>query len=141
VTLVLGSYLALTSNQGQAAVRSRYWNSALPVAEAGIEEALSQIYNNAGNYGADGWSLAGTNLYTKHRNLGSDYYNVSISGTPASGLTVASTGFVQTITYVDQGHSYSVDSGYVSRIVQVTAKNTSIPVPVGLVAKSSLDFG
>src|SRR5436190_9691100 len=84
VTLVLGSYLALTSNQGQAAVRSRYWNSALPVAEAGIEEALSQIYNNAGNYGADGWSLAGTNLYTKHRSLGSDYYNVSISGTPAS---------------------------------------------------------
>lgn len=46
----LASYLKLVSNQNTAAMRSLSWNSAIPIAEAGVEEALTQI-----NYG-------GTNL-------------------------------------------------------------------------------
>jgi hypothetical protein len=140
LTLVLGSYLSLTSNQNQSAVRSRLWNSALPVAEAGIEEGLSQIYNNAGNYSADGWSNPSTNLFTKTRYLGNDHYTVNISGTPAGGLTITSTGFVQAVTFVDNGKYYDVHSGSVSRVVQVKAKNSSFPTPVGMVAKTLMDF-
>jgi hypothetical protein len=138
LTLVLGSYLAMTSNQNQSAVRSRLWNAAMPVAEAGIEEALSQVYNNAGNYSADGWT--GTNNYTKQRYLGNDYYNVGFTGDPTNGITITSTGFVQSVTFVGNGNSYKVDSGYVSRIVQVTARSSSIPTPVGMIAKTLLDF-
>src|SRR2546423_13241477 len=102
LTLALGSYLALTSNENQAVLRSRCWNAALPLAEAGIEEAFSHITRNAGNYNADGWTPAGTNGYAKQRYIGNDYYKVTIAGTPALGLTVSSTGFVQSVSIRDR---------------------------------------
>jgi len=141
LTLALGSYLALTSGENQSVMRSRCWNAALPLAEAGIEEAFSQINNNAGNYGADGWTAAGTNAYTKQRTFGNDSYTVMIEGTPTTGLTISSTGFVQSVSIRDQKANNAVETGYISRVVQVTAQNSSIPMPVGLVARSSVGFG
>jgi hypothetical protein len=141
LTLALGSYLAMTSNESQSVLRSRCWNAAMPLAEAGIEEAMSQIQINAENYLADGWANSGANLYTKRRDLGSDYYIVSISGTATNGLTLSSTGFVQSVRITDHGKYNSVDSSYVSRAVQVTAQLSEYPMPVGIVAKTSLSFG
>src|SRR5689334_5877170 len=74
LSLSLISYLALTSTESQSVFRSRDWNAALPLAEAGIEEAFSQISRNANDYSADGW---GTN-YSKIRYFGNDRYAVGI---------------------------------------------------------------
>jgi hypothetical protein len=140
VTLALGSYLAMTSNENQLVMRSRCWNAALPLAEAGVEEAFSHINKNASDYAADGWNVSGTN-YSKQRYLGNDYYTVTVSGAPGGNITVTSTGFVQSVSYGNHGTYNSVDTGYVPRAVQVVANMSSIPAAVGLVAKSTLSFG
>jgi hypothetical protein len=141
LTVGLGSYLALTSNENQSVFRSRSWNAAMPLAEAGIEEAMSQIQINALNYSADGWTNAGPNFYTRRRDVGNDYFITSIQGTATNGLTLSSTGFVQSVSITDHGNYNSVASSYVSRAVQVTAQLSEYPVPVGIVAKTSLSFG
>src|SRR5690348_623138 len=93
LTVMFGSYLSLLSRQNQAVMRSTCWNSALSVAEAGIEEALSHITQTPFNYSTDGWSSSGTN-YTKQRSLNGDNYSVTITGNPGTLLTITSTGSV-----------------------------------------------
>jgi hypothetical protein len=41
--LLMGSYLVLVKNHHFSVVRARAWNSAITVAEAGVEEALAQL--------------------------------------------------------------------------------------------------
>src|SRR5207249_9584570 len=57
IGIALSSYLTLTSNQNQSVFRSQTWNEGIPVAEAGIEEALTQI-NLYGipNFLANNWT-------------------------------------------------------------------------------------
>ena len=57
VGMALASYLTLVSNQSISVLRSQAWNSAIPITEAGIEEALTQIqYHGITNLSADGWT-------------------------------------------------------------------------------------
>ena len=46
VGLTLVAYLSLVGFQNNSVIRSHTWNDAMPVAEAGIEEALSQLQHN-----------------------------------------------------------------------------------------------
>src|SRR5438067_7032234 len=85
----LGTYLTLAANENQTVIRSLGWNSALPLAEAGIEEALSHLNANVYNYANDGWSQNGTN-YSKGRSFGNDSYSVTLSGSPGSLVTINS---------------------------------------------------
>jgi hypothetical protein len=129
LTACMGSYLALTSAQNQSVMRSLCWNAALPLAEAGAEEALSQISRNMANWNVDGWVGKGTNFTKPPRAMGDGYYSVTIQGTPQTLATITSVG-----------SAHWMDSTYVSRTVQVTAQTVSIPTPVGLVA-SNIFFG
>jgi hypothetical protein len=123
---VLGSYLHLVSAENKIVFRSVSWNKALPMAEAGIEEAMSHIAFNTNNYSLDGWTQVGTNsIYTKSRTNGLDFYNVVLSGSPSGLKTITSTGTVHVL-----------DNQYVSRVVQVTASSMSFPSPMGLVAQA-----
>src|SRR5262245_38518044 len=77
ILLALGSYLALASQENRVVKRSLCWNAALPMAEAGIEEALSQLKQNTTNFAGDGW----TTNQIKQRSLGTDgYYIVNFTG-------------------------------------------------------------
>src|SRR5687768_10964291 len=84
VCLLLGTVLvgviSLSTNEGQLTGRSQSWNGAIPVAEAGIEEAFTHLKYCPTNRASNGWTLNGTN-YTKGRtnNDSSWYYHVSIS--------------------------------------------------------------
>jgi hypothetical protein len=125
IIAALGTYLNLASQEHKTLRRSFCWNAAMPMAEAGIEEALSHMNQDKTNFASDGW---GTN-YLRHRALGDDYYNVGISGKPGSTVTITSTGFVHVI-----------DANYISRIVQVrgiTSRDFRFP---GLVA-NNITFG
>src|SRR5439155_2917363 len=71
IGVTLASYLIMVSNQNRSTMRSLAWNSAIPVVEAGIEEALTQIYfNGITNLSANGWTLGADNYYYKSRDLG-----------------------------------------------------------------------
>ena len=123
VVAALGTYLALASNENQTVIRSLGWNSALPLAEAGVEEALSQINANQYNYANDGWTQNGTN-YSKSRAFGNDSYSVTLSGSPGSLVTITS-----------HGASQWLDGNYISRDVQVIVRTLAFYSFPGIVAR------
>lgn len=125
IIAALGTYLNLASQEQKTLHRSYCWNAALPMAEAGVEEALSHLNQDKTNFTTDGW---GTNV-VRHRALGDDYYNVGVTGKPGSTVTITSTGFV-----------HVVDANYITRVIQVrgvTARDFRFP---GLVA-NTITFG
>ena len=76
--LVLVSVISLGTNEGQLTARSQSWNGAIPVAEAGIEEAFTHLKYCPTNRASNDWVLIG-DQYTKTRTIGSSRYEVSIS--------------------------------------------------------------
>jgi hypothetical protein len=119
----LGTYLTMSSQENNTVMRSACWNNAMPLAEAGIEEAMTHIVRNTNGYAVDGWSANGTNYY-KQRFLSNDFYNVSFHGDIFNGVTIVSTGAVQW-----------TDGSYISRVVEVTARARQYPKSMGLVAR------
>jgi hypothetical protein len=97
----LASYLTLVSSQNYSVMRSLAWNAAIPMVEAGAEEALTQLYHhgnpgtNAAAYLANGWSVSTTSYpgsYAMSRWLDDSYFEVYIS--PSDPPVIHSHGFV-----------------------------------------------
>jgi filamentous hemagglutinin family protein len=116
--------------------RSRAWNSALVLAEAGIEEGMTLV-NNGGwpdstSYSSDGWTRSG-NVYSITRvmddKIGS--YTVSVTAS-SSGPSIRSVG-----TAYARDASYN--SNNVKRAVLVRAMNTS-PFPGALTMQKDVDM-
>jgi hypothetical protein len=81
ISLALGSYLTLTSNQNLATFRSMTFNRGIAVAEAGIEEALTQIhYTGIAPLSVTDWTLGTDGCYHKKRIIDTDgaYYDVAL---------------------------------------------------------------
>src|SRR5436309_12576109 len=80
IILALGSYLWLVSSHNLSAMRSLAWNSALTVAEAGAEEALTQVqYNDINHLSANTWVNMNNGWYYKKRYVDSvSYYEVVV---------------------------------------------------------------
>ncbi|PYJ84869.1 MAG: hypothetical protein DME22_11125 [Verrucomicrobia bacterium] len=81
IGLGLATYLTMVKFESQATFRSLAWNTAIPVTEAGVEEALTQL-RYAGttnmNLSANGWTNSG-GLYSRQRTFpDSSQYFVSI---------------------------------------------------------------
>ena len=56
ICITLTTYLYLVSNQNRSVMRSMAWNSSIPVVEAGVEEALTQVnYVGSTNLASNGW--------------------------------------------------------------------------------------
>jgi Tfp pilus assembly protein PilX len=125
---ILASYLKLVNEQNMLSYRSQYWNLAIGVAEAGIEEALTQIHFT-NDFTANGWAF--TNLsFIKTRELpGPDFtnrYSVAIRG--ISSPTLISTGYVR----LPNGEE-------IKRIVRVTTRLDAL-FAKGMVAKGTIDM-
>jgi len=104
IGIALVSYLTMIANQNRSTYRSLTWNMCIPVLEAGVEEALTQIHYAAitANFGANQWTYnAIDGRYHKTRvltNSEGSYYDVSIQpidprGDP-HGPVIFSTGYV-----------------------------------------------
>src|SRR5215212_2291478 len=103
----LASYVSLIQAQNTAVMRSQSWNSAIPAAEAGIEDALAHLNSiGAGPRNTNGYVFT-NNLYVVTRELNSLRYTVGIdiSNQPA----IYSTGYVR----APKG------GGEISRVVRV----------------------
>lgn len=128
LAIAMGTYLALTSQGNTNVKRSIGWNAALPLAEAGVEEALSHVVRNTNDYAVDGWKLT-SGAFRKQRLLGDGYYSASISGFPGGTIYIRSTGY-----------GAWKGSNYIARTVRVTAQTPSPFIPIGLVA-TNIIFG
>ncbi len=126
IGITLVSYLDLTSSQTRAVQRSQQWNLIVPVMEAGVEEALTQLYYNSTNLSANDWTL-GLNGFTKSRTFGSGRYVVSISNVIPP--VIYATGYVPA----------PLGTNEISRTVRVTTQSASI-FSRGLVAKGQVSL-
>ena len=121
------TYLTLISNQNRAVARTQTWNAAMPVAEAGVEEALTQLsYAGVTNLAINGWKLGADGNYHKSRSLpdGSSY---AVMIEPLSTPVICSTGFT----------TLPMFSSALGRVVQVKATNAPLFSP-GIIAKSDI---
>src|SRR5438876_814444 len=120
VGLAVGSYLMLVSSQNYSTLRSLAWNSVIPLAEAGIEEALTHL-NDDTILASNNWTSQernGRTVYRKRRDFASalGYFSVTISNS-SSGAPVI---FSQASTRSPLG------AGQITRTIRVTT------VPNGL---------
>jgi hypothetical protein len=126
----VGTYLALTAQSNNSVKRSIGWNAALPLAEAGIEEALTHVVRNTNSFTLDGWAFNATDAtYSKKRYISDGYYSVSIAGAQGGTVTITSTGY-----------GCWRASNYVARTVQVLAESPFPFIPIGLEA-TNIGFG
>jgi hypothetical protein len=125
VGLMATAYMKLASRQHYLSARSQMWNSEIPIAEAGIEEAMTHINSGITNFACNGWILSGA-VYAKQRNLGDGYFYATISA--AQPPTLVSIGFARIPT----------QTNYTQRTVMVTTKK-GFP-NFAILAKESVDL-
>ena len=81
ISFLLVAYLTLVQSQNTAVTRSQAWNSAVPIIEAGIEDALTHLNTHGWtNIECDGWTRVGGDRYQMTRVVGNsnDFYVVTI---------------------------------------------------------------
>ncbi len=122
----LASFLKLIECQNISTMRSYYWNAALPVVEAGIEEALTQLRYSPTNLAANGWVFK-DGAYFKERSIGDRRFSVSLS--TDNPPIIISRGFVTA-----QSEAVFIQR---PRTVKVTVINTPV-FAKGLVAKGAI---
>jgi hypothetical protein len=146
--ILMGSYLAMIKTHHFSVARARSWNSALMVAEAGVEEALAQLNDTnllklgiltSQGFNANKWSPpdgSHPSGYWKTNGLrngtiNTGYYDVTINTNDLVNLTIVSKG------YVDG----PISSGKLARTVQVNARPITQSVPGGaMVVTDTVDF-
>jgi hypothetical protein len=151
IGFVLAVYLTMVQNQNSANTRSQVWNSAMPVVEAGIEDALAHLNRHgATNLACDGWNLSG-GVYSVTRTVGDGTYSAQISNFAAgtnSAPIVVSYGYVVAPTLMaSASHDALLAAGggatpstfYIGRGVRVQTRQDMI-FTKGMVAKDSIDL-
>ena len=118
VGTVLCSYLVLITNRNTAAMRATAWNSAIPLLEAGIEEALTHLRDDSNRPTANLWNkdlVNGQTVYWKRRDFSDQsYYYVTNVNITSPSPQIWSAGYVPSPLKKDE---------YISRLVVVTATN------------------
>lgn len=118
---ILGTYLVMVLNSDKLVVRSQYWNSALAIAEAGIEEGLTAVNSGISNSLSSGVT----------RNLNGGTYTVWYNVASGTNL-VANITSIGTVTVPITGDK-------ISRTVVVKASQSALFL-MGLVAIYNIDF-
>ena len=130
IGIALAGYLWLVSDHDFATTRSLAWNAAMPVAEAGVDEALTQLYYaGVTNLSANSWTSAGTGWFYKERYVDSgSYYQVAIQ--QADPPVIVSTGYVP---------APRSSASYVKRRVRVNTQRQWL-FGKGVAAKGAVDL-
>ncbi len=94
VGLVVAALLFVAQQQNYLTARSRVWCSEIPLAEAGIEEAITHIITMPGNLAVNGWTNSGAN-FVKTRDFTNGYFHTTIIPTSDATNTIVSVGFAR----------------------------------------------
>jgi hypothetical protein len=78
VGIVVGALLIVAKEQNILTTRSKVWTAEIPIAEAGIEEAMTHLNSHPPTWATNGWNYTGTN-FVKSRTLGDGYFYTTIS--------------------------------------------------------------
>ena len=124
--LTLGSFLTYTGTQTRSVMHSQAWNQAIPVAEAGIEEALAHINSSVigTNFAVNGWTVV-NNQFQRSDTVNGGRYIVRISRDTFPIIT--------SVGYTSDGRA----TNNATRTVQVTTTHYSTGMK-GLVARGDV---
>src|SRR5437773_1680786 len=156
VGFTLAAYLTLLRSQNYNTVRSQAWNATIPVIEAGLEDALSQLNTHGStNLACDGWTVTADGIYypsTVKRTVGDNYYVITITNFNPATLNnypiIESRGYVNMPVLVSSANqpllgllgSPSVTTGNsLIRGVRCTTKPEYV-FAKGMVAKGQIDL-
>lgn len=150
IGMALASYLWLVSNQNLSTMRSLAWNSALPVAEAGVEEALTHLqYTDSAHLAVNQWADLGNGWVYKKRYLdATSYYEVVIKqveppiiiSTASVVAPVLSAPPTETYgTILGQVNPTPATTPYSRRRLQVNTKRLPL-FPGAMVAKGNIQL-
>src|SRR5262249_41074058 len=111
VGLMLVIFMTMVGSQNSYSTRSFAWASEIPIAEAGLEDAMAHLnYSGSSNRSQNGWTFT-NNTYLKQRTMGDGYYSACIS-----------TGTLPTITCTGYARIYP-QNVYSSRVLRITTTN------------------
>jgi hypothetical protein len=128
ISMFMGGYLSLVRSENQFTSRSQTWNTAIPIAEAGIEEAMTQLRvtfpspSTANDWKEIHDASGLRTYYWKSNSFNPDeYYLVGIF--PAGGVND------KTPVIVSQGFArVSGKTNFISRTVRVNTKVSGPPM-------------
>ena len=135
VAVVVAALLTVVQRHHFFTARSMTWCSAIPIAEAGIEEAMAHLGTRPKNFATNGWSMSGSNcVKTRY------FTNTPGTGTVADGYfyTTIQTAKPPTIVSVGFGRVPG-QTNFTRRTVLVMTKEN--PPPYGIVAKELITLG
>src|SRR5687767_12495291 len=91
VGVMLIAYLSMVSSQHRFSQRSQVWNNCMPLAEAGVEEALAHInyIGTQDKFATNGWTFSG-GFYRKERSLNGGTTRMLVNTTMPPVITVTS---------------------------------------------------
>ena len=153
VGFLLIAYLTLVKSQNYSTFRSQAWNNAIPVIEAGIEDALAHLNKENGTndlIGDGGWEKTGS-IYHMKRYVGESYYIVTISNYVINATNVLpvveSRAYVTMPVLVASAQNYlfaqvngtPTTTSYLARGVRVKAKQERL-FSKGMVADGEIDL-
>lgn len=128
VGLVVSALLFVAQQQNYMTSRAQVWSSEIPIAEAGIEEAMALLNSRPPTLAQDGWTKQGTD-FVKTRTLTNSYYYTVI--TPI--------GFTATNRIVSIGFArVPLATNYTQRTVRALAKLG--PPGWGIVTKTTFEM-
>jgi hypothetical protein len=149
--IVLAAYIGLVSRQNYSTVRSQAWNGVIPVIEAGIEDAMAHLNaHGSTNLACDGWYAVG-GLYAMRRDVGENFYIVTISnyvaGATNNSPTVDSRGYVAMPVQIASSGSGGAmlaavgvnASGTMARGIRATTGRNAL-FAKGMVAKGKIEL-
>jgi hypothetical protein len=117
IGMVLAATLKLIGGRYSLTMRSMDWNQAIPVLEAGVEEAMTHLHDDA-SVTANGWAASTINgqpVYTKKRTFSDgSYFNTTIYSPSSNSPSIFSQGYVRSPLKANK---------YISRMVWVTLTN------------------
>jgi len=126
--IILAAILALITQERHILARTAAWNTALPAAEAGIEEAMSHLRQvQGGPRGVNGWQQNGAS-FVMTRYLTDTRYTVGIdNSTPP--------------TIISMGETWCPNADkWIQRRVKITTTNMGV-FHQGMVARRSISIG
>ena len=136
VTLVVVALLAVVERQNYFTARSTTWCSEIPIAEAGIEEAmahLNSLPDAASPFAANGWTLSGKSV-DKSRY----FTNGSTAFADGYFYTAISTARPPVIVSIGYGR-IPLQTNFTQRTVMVLTK--AKPSVYGIMAKKTIAMG
>jgi hypothetical protein len=147
IGLTLASYLWMVSQQHLSVMRSQAWNAAIPVAEAGVEEALTQLqYTDSAHLAINHWTDLTNGWVDKQLAVSPNtYYDVMIK--KVEPPIIISTGFVPAPrlpsavfgAILAQGAPSPSDPSYAKRRILVNTVRYPL-LPGAMVAKGHIEL-